>query len=391
MKLTALALIGVVGVGLASPPSGRPPVGPLERYEPRVYDVKFEVTINSSMPYGQNDPRNPQHPDVPRQRWGDDFELADAPIVMPIIPYGTFHRTWEDSVRAQMWLGAAPDRGLANRFRIDPGMPHHGLLAVLPIERFVGTRLRWNVEFRMQSFSSRINDAVAAQIPWPREWPKEVADGLRPQLYIESDHEIFAQTVERVSEGNLRLVTPYLAAKDLVRYCINELQVTGNGLARGRMGILYGLEVDGALDSAADGMGSPHDLVCVCVAILRAAGIPARPVIGLEKNDENEKTLLTWAEFYLPQAGWVPFDPAVMRGKGIRHLDVHQPWPEFGTMKDLNQRVPLAYHFIPPRLVQTPGWPAVWGWDPRPAGAPVSEAWLTFGIVSRGRGEEDPR
>ena len=61
----------------------------------------------------------------------------------------------------------------------------------------------------------------------------------------------------------------------------------------------------------------------------------------------------------------MPFDPVELRKKGIQNRNVRDAWPEFGTMKDLNRRIPLAYHFIPPASVESPQNPAVWGWSPR--------------------------
>jgi len=395
--LTALA-----AVVMLSPPSGRPPVGALERYEPRLYDLKFEVAMTSSVPLGQDDPRAQRHvardpkkprpfPDRNERRldFGGTIDVTDAPIVMPLILQGTFSRIDHSSIGAQLFLGTTEVDDLRQHFHIDDGLPQHTHLAVLPIARFVGQDIRWNITYRVKTYSSRIDDAAAARIAWPREFPDEVKDGLAPQMFIESDEPIFAETVARVSGGNLRMVPPYLAAKDLVRYAIKELQVTGPAVFRGRMNVLHGLYVDGALTAAVNGQGNPNDLVCVCVALLRAAGIPARPVIGVEEDDRNRKTFVTWAEFYLPEAGWIPFDPIAMRGKAIRNRDVRTPWPEFGSLKDLNRRIPLSYHFMPPRAVESPMAPAVWGWDPRPNGAPNMEQRITIGTTSRGRAPED--
>ena len=236
-----------------------------------------------------------------------------------------------------------------------------------------------------------LDESAMARITWPREWPQEVADGLKPQKYIESDDPIFKKIVEDVSGGKLRFVPPYVAAKELVRASINAIQMSGDGVRMAEQGIIRGLEIEGARKTVAEGRGGPHDLLCVCIAVLRAAGIPARPVIGAEENAANRNVFVTWGEFYLPGAGWIPFDPDEMRGKNIRTLDVRQPWPEFGTMKRLNRRIPLAYYFEPPNVPVSPPYPGVWGWDPKPMPIPPLLEQIHFSIVSRGPGKEDPQ
>jgi hypothetical protein len=356
---------------LAAPPSGRPPVGPLERFEPRAYDVSFQVTLGTTV-----------HQDALSRV---TLHLENTPIVFPLIYQSTFCRIGPDSITAHLWPGELEDLTLPQRRRIDGGLPYGGHLVVIPVTSFHGQSLRWKVAFTTTVWSSRVDDRAAAGVAWPREWPAEAADGLKPQMYIESDAPVFTETVERASGGRLRLVPPYLAAKDLVRYAISNVQVSGNGTLRLGMGFIHGMSMQGALATAASGRGSPHDLVCVCVALLRAAGIPARPVIGIEKNEKGVSDFVSWAEFYLPEAGWVPFDPMELRGQSLHVRDVREPWKGMGTLKDLNRRVPLAFHFIPPVAVQAPQAPAVWGWDPRPAGAPDAEQYIDLGMASRGR------
>ena len=176
-----------------------------------------------------------------------------------------------ESLNAELYLSNRLDPNANQRSRVDDGFPHHTHAKVIPIERFRGTMLRWNLGYRIQSWSARLDDRAAAQITWPREWPEEVLDGLQPQLFIESDDPLFADIVQRVTQGRVRMVAPYLAVKELVRYCIGELQISGDGQHRGRFGILHGMEILGAKQTAVTGKGGPHDLVCVCVAILRAA------------------------------------------------------------------------------------------------------------------------
>ena len=358
-------------------PSGRPPQGPLQRVDPRIYD--FSITVNISTIWQR---------DVTQRRY---YNIKDAPIVMPVIFQGTYSRVPSDSLWAKLWLDGREDKTLSERTRVDSGFPYHSHLAVMTIPEFKGQTVRWSFGYKVQVWSSKIDDAMAANIPWPREWPKEVKDGLQRQMFIESDDPIFKETIERISQGQLRMVPPYLAAKDIVRYCIENVRVSGNSEHRGYGGMLHGLQIAGALKATESTTSSANDLVCVCVAMLRAAGIPARPVIGIEKNLSNRKEFVSWAEFFLPGAGWIPFDPNEMRGKGIAQKTVHDPWQGFGTIKKLNRRIPLSYHFVPPSAVESPQYAAVWGWDPRPGGDPSSEQIITFKMTSRGKGVEDPQ
>ena len=49
------------------------------------------------------------------------------------------------------------------------------------------------------------------------------------------------------------------------------------------------------------------------VALCRAGGLPARPVAGCWAGTKNGWHC--WAEFFVPEEGWVPVDPTVMTGK----------------------------------------------------------------------------
>ncbi|MCA9289650.1 MAG: transglutaminase domain-containing protein [Phycisphaerales bacterium] len=350
--------------------------GPIRRDEPKIYRMTFAATVSTPMERRAENRLN--------------FNLQDTPIVFPLIEQGAYSEIDASSLAGHLWLGNVEDTTLPQRSRIDRGAPMGTQLAIMPIAQFQGQSLRWEIAFDVQCWASEADDAALGQIAWPREWPAEVSDALKPQMYIESDDEIFKATVERVSEGKLRMVPPYYAAKDLIRYCLNEIRVSGDGINKGYNGELQGLEMIGAKQTATSGTGGPHDLVCVCVAMLRAAGIPARPVIGISeggrKGRRGRAEFLSWGEFYLPGAGWIPFDPDAMRGKGLRNADVKRPWSQLGTIRDLNERIPLAYHFIPPVSVSVPRNPAVWGWDMRPVKLQYVDQFINLGIVSKGAG-----
>jgi len=375
------ALLAALIAATVIPPSGRPPIGPLERYDPKLYDMTFSVTVVTELPPIATDRRH--------------YALEDAPIVLPVILQGAYSKVRQDSIGGRLWAGSSEVAGAGRNATFDAGFPHHTYLYSMFVPRFYGTELRWEVSYRTQSWSSRIDERAAAELTWPREWPDEVQDALKPSQFIESDRPIFASSIQDLTKGNLRLAPPYLAAKEVVRYTISRFQVSGIGTDFAPGGLIRGLHVKGAAASWDNGLGSEHDLVCTCVAMLRAAGIPARPVIGIEetmnRSGREVETFVSWAEFYLEGAGWIPFDPDKLRFKTINNRDLRDAWPEFGTMDDLNKRIALSYFFIPSATVEAPWKPCVWGWDPRPGGDTGTHPAVNVSMISRGKGEEDPR
>jgi hypothetical protein len=142
-----------------------------------------------------------------------------------------------------------------------------------------------------------------------------------------------------------------------------------------------------------------EDHVLECVAVLSAAGIPARPVIGVNEADPQEDnravrtTYTMWGEFFLPGSGWVPFDPAEMRGSHAMSATADRAWTGLGRIKDLNERVPLSYSLRPrrgdARILASPG---AWGWTPNYPSPVINgpDAYVTFQMVSRPTGPSGP-
>lgn len=376
--LAKCTTFAALSMALIVPPAGRPPTGPLEREEPRVYDVEIEVSVKTY--------NRPAIDPVPETI----YRLQDAPIMMPVILQGAYSRVDPESLGARLWLLENEDHSIQQRARLESGHALNTHLAILPVRQFAGTQLRWRLSYRVQVWSSRLDERAASRIPWPQDWPEEVREATQPQRFIESDDPIFINEVQQLTQGQLRSIPPLHAAKELIRHTLKNIQVVGPKVHMGELRTFRGLAVKGAKAAAASGEGSPHDLVCACVALLRAADIPARPVIGFRRDRDADYELFTWAEFYLPEAGWVPFDPDEMRSAGL-HRDANEPWPHFGTFEDMNRWIPLAYHFIPPVKCEVPDHPAVWGWDPKPGGDPGSRQHIRFMYNSRSRGTPDPR
>ena len=72
----------------------------------------------------------------------------------------------------------------------------------------------------------------------------------------------------------------------------------------------YGPTIQGgALGCLKHGQSDCGGYSALFIAICRAGGIPARPVVGCWATGENPWHM--WAEFELPGVGWIPVDPSV--------------------------------------------------------------------------------
>jgi hypothetical protein len=80
--------------------------------------------------------------------------------------------------------------------------------------------------------------------------------------------------------------------------------------------------LNGALLALHNGYGECGDYATLFCALLRAVGVPARPVAGWMA--ETGQSRHVWAEFYLPSCGWIPADPSWDDGNVI--------WKYFGIL-----------------------------------------------------------
>ena len=316
--------------------------------KPRRYDITFNVGIHS---LAVRDPLRP--------------------LLMPIVHQGASSYVNLETIEAEVQLhGERLDGGRGPELINGLGIFNEGMIeaptsgiTINPNMLNSATQLRYRVFHEAICYSSEVDEQALQSIAWPSTWPSSVQAALQPQALIESDNPLFANVVQEVSGGDLRLVPPWIAAKELVRHACNTIQKNGETTLYGPGRSIRGLDVNGAMAAAQQGTGTPNDLVCVSVALLRAAGIPARPVIGRGEDRRGKKRLLVWGELYLPKAGWIPFDPDEIRRKGARHWKVQDDWSEFGSMSDLNRRVPLAYAFAPDNGQAAYDCYAIWGWS----------------------------
>ena len=242
------------------------------------------------------------------------------------------------------------------------------------------TALRAEAEFRIVSYETDIDEARARRIGWPEAWPEDAAvrTALLPQLFVESDDEKVVEFVEAVTKGDPRRVRPYVLAKFLAKSVLDryELMTQRTDIVRGRQygrvggGRSEGFLVRGAAAALRNGGGSPYDLSNLLCAVYRAAGLPARVVIGLDQRSATEPErpeVISWVEFYLAHPGtgtgeWIPVDIVRQREFSSRAPGIDRKWEYFGKNDDADFYCPVSFHWHPPTAVANAGPPALWGW-----------------------------
>ena len=302
--ILALASVLALGMHLPDIPTNDPPQSPLKRVEGRIYEVRVAV---------QNKSRSLGWPLILQSNW---CQIAPDSI-------SAVNQTSE-----QIKITATEVKDDPRQWRL----------------RFQDKN--YTIDFQALAYSSELDNAVANSISWPESWDTLQEYYLEPSRFIESDDSIFKKAV--ADNGDPKSVSIHVAAKVLIRYCLLKIGSDGQ-YTKTKEGTTTGLDLKGARSAVKNEGGSATDLVCVCVATLRAAGIPARPVVGITNadkigNEDIQPKYIVWGEYALPGAGWVPFMPERMRGT-VDNLPRTDEWQGMGTLPRLNRRVPLSYNF----------------------------------------------
>ncbi|HEY44496.1 MAG TPA: transglutaminase domain-containing protein [Anaerolineae bacterium] len=158
-----------------------------------------------------------------------------------------------------------------------------------------GKSTTFTLRFTFTAYETRTNISPEDIQPYDRSNPL-YAMYTRPERFIEvSDPEIVALADQVVgAETN-----PYLIARSFYDYVVDTAQykLLGEGLA-------------GAKSLCTGGTGECGDYSALFVALCRAKGIPARPIVGYWAINGIDQTHV-WAEFYVEPFGWVPVDPTI--------------------------------------------------------------------------------
>ena len=301
--LFTLCILITTGMVAPEAPTNDPPKPPLSRSDARIYEVRIRV---------QSRIRSSGWPLLPQANWSKvnlDTLVVSTPESKKI-PFKV--ETLQD---ARQWKLRIPEK-------------------------------KYTIQFDAMSYASKLDEVLAAKVPWPEKWDKTVTLYLEPSKYIESNNPLFKSEIDKL--GNPHEEPVHIAAKRIIKYCLNNIKSDGL-YSNFDTEVTTGINVNGALYAANNGKGTAADLVCVCVALLRAAGIPARPIVGITNADtvgtkQVDPYYMVWGEYALPEIGWVPIVPKRMRGT-VKNLSVYKSWQGLGTLPWLNRRVPLAYNF----------------------------------------------
>ncbi|MEX2219231.1 MAG: transglutaminase domain-containing protein [Phycisphaerales bacterium] len=254
-----------------------------------------------------------------------------------------------------------------------------------------GKEMTLEVTLPVTAYQTTFDEKLAMAAGWPDAWPEPAASCMQPQYWIDLDpakgpYDMtpIKEFVRRATNGkDPKSVPPAMLAKVLAGEVLRAVNPSaGDGLNFNRTGELEGIDLKGAPQTLLDGRGSEFDMACVLVAAYRAAGLPARTVIGYDVGEgktgnrflgkSGSAELRAWVEFPLldkdSKIVWVPVDVVRMRKSGSRPKPIAQRWPFFGEHDELDRVIPFAFQFHPPTTVVAYGSPAFWGWlvTPKP-------------------------
>lgn len=392
------------------------------------------------------------------------IDLRSVDLVVPILERSASHHAFLDRAEWDMRFNRqpVPQERLGN----PGGQPD--LVNLEQSVRIADSEGNWlvnfilnpeQIEFALRApvalHETRYDDARAAKIDWPTQWPEWVRPALGPTPYIPSDHPFVREVLDQWTDSRPRSMPPAVLAKHLAKRIVDSVQPVDTGIAtwpygarwRGQISDpcdpilsaastrteprgsqprpyalrfadrraafqLRGFDVDDRRlfrtqdcfvprirEPVETGRANPAVTANLYVALLRAAGIPARVLIGIELRPEELSTVPDadlrrspqqdlivndvrftnrvarvrfWTEFFLydeaaDRGEWIPVDLFRQRLESSRAPDIDRPWRYFGNHDELDEIVPVTSAYTPADATM-PDWiPSLWGWRTEPA------------------------
>ncbi len=350
---------------------GQPEVGADDAPKPNPYlklvrkkewTVRLQVTLEAS-----RDPHLASYANI------DRFRYESLSMFMPFPPKTASGLPIEGSTEGQLFLDARETDtkpALVGPFHSDT------MYARYDASNGDVRTIRVLHTFETISWDTVFDERAALEVGWPEgDWPDEAKSTFGPQQFINpagaADPPV-ADLVNAWTEGkDPRQVRPVTLAKWLAGRVQEHVQLQGNSVNRARYvgsgNSTAGYELQGAAETAVEALGSRHDMALLLVAVYRAAGLPARLVIGADDDPEgSSRELRSWVEFCLYDeknevVAWIPVDVAELRSRSSRMQALDRPWEYFGTNDELHEIAVIGCHFIPPAQVRVFNAPALYG------------------------------
>ena len=173
--------------------------------------------------------------------------------------------------------------------------------------------------------------------------PDSVTRFLEPSDEVQSDNTVFIDLADNLTSG---LTTQWEALTALNGWVMENIYYGDN---------LYGYD---ALSTYNIGVGNCSNYAHIALALVRAAGIPARlthgyslsksytlPTAGDPINASWGQGTHAWIEVYYPSLGWVPYDPQ----RDFHHVDTHRVlWGRGIDTTGVVGRITWTYDSVPP-------------------------------------------
>lgn len=383
-------------------------------YTKQNWTVHAEVTVLSGRP-GPGDVLN-SNPNP-------FFLLSSVEVAYPVIPDTASSIAERFRLNGELWVANVMR---TNEPRIIDGYQGLSSIAIWSTGEIRSQQLTLKVNIASSCYETRINERVARAYTWPEHpWNAELSLCLDPQLFVEVQDPAVQELTRNWTQGKPRAARPYDLAKHLAAQTLAHFRRTQglyettsrNPGVPDNAGVVQagaffsGFRVNGAAYTARTGEGSFYDLACLLTAVYRAAGIPARMVIGydIERSDADRLPVLrAWVEFFLardpvqpvnaenlvpvsPADGeWIPVDISRQQEFSSRAPPLNQRWQFFGHNEELDLVPPIAFHWLPPSTLTNAGAAAIWGWLPQPAN-PVADQEVRFWYLGTPQRGDDPK
>lgn len=398
----SVALLGALAMGGAYQPplrSGQLPINDPRDVLKRDISTSLRWTVRPRVQIFGPQPRSRSQFNLPETQ---PVVFEEALFVYPLIgeTAGGVPYPEEARVRLQLDVRAGDDRRvvpdrdwpvnenvLTNVYRVMDGYQGPTDLMVLDVGPIENTVLTLEAQLDVRLWETEIDEVRADAVEWPTDpWPPQLVSALEPQLFVEPDDPAVRELLGRFLNGeDPRSVRPYALAKHLAASVVNYIEFTesdrhavgrGSNVAIAQSVLVNGFGVHGAVPMAITGRGNRFDAPCLLCALYRAAGLPARLVIGLDARSQqpgNEvlPEIRSWVEFALLDddrdvTEWIPVDISAQRDFSSRAPALDRVWEHFGRNRELDTLIPISHHWHPPTTVTNDGPPALWGWRPLP-------------------------